>query len=270
MLISIITVNLNNKEGLKRTTESIIKQSFKDFEWLVIDGASTDGSTSLIDQHCSYWVSEEDKGIYEAMNKGIAKAKGDFLLFLNSGDWLCSSNSLSQAQKTLQQPNADIYYCDVNFLDEQQQIAWQKNYPQEITIDFLLKSSLCHQAMFIKKEVFEHLGNYREKYRLSADWMFYFEALKKGFFFKKIENVRLTNFMLNGFSSNYILSKQERKDFISACYPEHLKEYLAITRNKTLIERVLIKLGQYLSLIERPKQQRYYLKLKSGKQKAKG
>ncbi len=89
MKLSIITVNLNNKDGLQKTIDSVISQTFKDFEWIVIDGGSTDGSKELIEKYSdyiSYWVSEPDKGIYNAMNKGIKVAKGDYLEFLNSGD----------------------------------------------------------------------------------------------------------------------------------------------------------------------------------------
>lgn len=90
--LSIITINRNDAQGLEKTLESIWKkQSFKDFEHIIIDGASTDNSINIIKKyasHLSYWVSEPDKGIYNAMNKGIIKAKGNYLLFLNSGDWL--------------------------------------------------------------------------------------------------------------------------------------------------------------------------------------
>ena len=80
MKLSIITVNYNNREGLQRTIDSVVSQTFRDFEWIVIDGGSTDGSKELIKQyadHFSYWVSEPDKGIYNAMNKGILKATGE-------------------------------------------------------------------------------------------------------------------------------------------------------------------------------------------------
>lgn len=261
MLLSIITINLNNKTGLKKTFDSVFQQTYTDFEYIVVDGASTDNSTGLIIQNANqltYWVSEPDKGIYNAMNKGIAKASGKYLLFLNSGDWLCNDNSLYKAKKILEQPNADIYYCDVNFLDEKKQIAWQKNYPQKITLDFLLKSSLCHQAMFIKKEVFEQVGNYREEYRLSADWSHYFEAYKKGYSFQKLKDVRLSNFSLNGFSIDYLLSNSERKDFIAKCYPEHLASHNEITKPKKLVEKALIKGKQLLKLTQIRQQRRYY------------
>ena len=89
--LSIITINLNKREGLKKTMQSVFEQSFKDFEYIVIDGGSTDGSKELLQSYSSkitYWVSEKDNGIYHAMNKGAAKSTGNYLLFLNAADVL--------------------------------------------------------------------------------------------------------------------------------------------------------------------------------------
>lgn len=97
MKLSIITVNLNDKTGLEKTIKSVISQSFSDFEFIIIDGESTDGSIDIINQYkskISYWVSEKDSGIYNAMNKGIRQAKGEYLYFLNSGDALHNENVL--------------------------------------------------------------------------------------------------------------------------------------------------------------------------------
>ena len=98
MILSIITINL---EGLKRTYESIVHQTFTDYEWIVIDGGSTDGSHEFIEEHeekCSYWCSEPDKGIFNAMNKGVLHANGQYCLFLNSGDHFYGNKILRKAQ----------------------------------------------------------------------------------------------------------------------------------------------------------------------------
>ena len=99
MKLSIITINLNNLEGLKKTYESIVCQTFTDYEWLVIDGGSTDGSREFIEQHqekLAYWCSEPDSGIYNAMNKGIQEAKGEYINFKKSGDYLASKDALTR------------------------------------------------------------------------------------------------------------------------------------------------------------------------------
>src|SRR6478735_1115877 len=98
--LSIITINYNNLQGLQKTIESVVSQSFKDFEYIIIDGGSTDGSKVLIEKYSesiTYWVSEKDNGIYPAMNKGIQVANGEYLLFLNSGDWFYENTTLSMA-----------------------------------------------------------------------------------------------------------------------------------------------------------------------------
>lgn len=111
MKLSIITVNLNNADGLKKTIDSVISQSFKDYEWIVIDGGSTDGSKELIEEyssHFSYWVSEYDQGAYYAINKGISHAVGEYVNFLNSGDCFASSSILSDIFS--KEHTADILY----------------------------------------------------------------------------------------------------------------------------------------------------------------
>ena len=114
MKLSIITINFNNKAGLERTITSVFQQDFKDFEFIVIDGGSTDGGKELIEsnkQHFSYLVSEADKGIYNAMNKGIAKAKGEYVFFLNSGDEFVNSKALQSIVQSLS--GEDIIYFNI-------------------------------------------------------------------------------------------------------------------------------------------------------------
>ncbi len=112
MKLSIITINYNNREGLQKTIDSVICQTWKDYEWIVIDGGSTDGSKELIEQyqqHFAYWCSEPDKGTYHAMNKGISHSTGDWIMILNSGDYLYLDNTLSEVF-TIMPDNVDIVY----------------------------------------------------------------------------------------------------------------------------------------------------------------
>ena len=113
MKLSIITINYNNLSGLKRTIDSVFKQSFQDYEWIVIDGGSTDGCKELIEQnqeHFAFWCSEHDNGIYNAINKGLAHATGDYVQFLNSGDWLYENNTLEKVFTHIDD-QYDIYYA---------------------------------------------------------------------------------------------------------------------------------------------------------------
>jgi len=138
MRLSIITINKDNALGLERTCQSVMCQDFDDFEWLVIDGASCDGSIDIIKKYekkITYWISEPDKGVFNAMNKGILQAKGYFCLFLNSGDWLFSLDSLSKAfEKINKLDEADVYYSDCMLSDG---IIWKMAH--ELSIESFYK-----------------------------------------------------------------------------------------------------------------------------------
>ena len=109
--LTIITINFNHAEGLKRTIDSIVNQTFTDYEWIVVDGGSTDGSKELIEQykdHFAWWCSEPDKGVYNAMNKGITHAMGEYINFMNSGDIFATPTILEEIFSTPR--TADILY----------------------------------------------------------------------------------------------------------------------------------------------------------------
>ena len=134
MKLSIITVNYNNKAGLQKTIDSVVCQTWRDFEWIVIDGGSTDGSKELIEQyqqHFAYWCSEPDKGVYNAMNKGISKAKGEYLNFMNSGDCFYNEYSLSYFH-AVYNPSIDVFYADADFIDEKGCLVYEMRFPDKI------------------------------------------------------------------------------------------------------------------------------------------
>ena len=160
-LISIITVNLNDVEGLKRTMTSVFEQTYKEYEYIVIDGGSTDGSKEYIESHSDKidtWVSEKDSGIYNAMNKGIKVATGEYFLFLNSGDWLHKVNILEITAPVFSN-NYSIYYGNVEriYNGNKKKI---KTYPSQLSFSFFIDSALAHQAVFIKRSLFFDLFLY--------------------------------------------------------------------------------------------------------------
>lgn len=172
--LSIITINYNNVSGLRKTIESVKSQTFQDYEWIVIDGGSTDGSKELIEenkQYFSYWVSEPDKGIYDAMNKGTVLAKGEYCQFLNSGDYLIAPDTLAKIfSKPLQ---ADVIYGNVWFI-KYNKVIEKRTYPDQMTLSFLFRSPLGHQATFVKTKAAQKYL-YRTQYRISADRAFFLE-----------------------------------------------------------------------------------------------
>ena len=179
MKYSIITVNYNNKEGLRKTIESVIQQTFHDFEFIVIDGGSTDGSTEVLkeyDAQINYWVSETDGGIYQGMNKGVRKATGEYLNFMNSGDCFFASDILEKVSHY--NSNADfIVGKDYHYNSETHQGHASIQPPRTTMIHFFV-ATLDHQSSFIKRELFKD-SLYDESHRLVSDWIFYTEKIVK-------------------------------------------------------------------------------------------
>lgn len=173
MIFSIITVNFNNKNGLIRTINSVISQTFQDFEFIVIDGGSSDGSVDIIKeyQHCiSYWVSEKDEGVYYAMNKGILKAHGDYINFMNSGDIFYNSEALSTVANI--QGNYDIIVGRDYHYNEQSHKGYAPPVPSRISMITFFRETLPHQGAFIRRELFKK-NMYDESLHIVADWAFY-------------------------------------------------------------------------------------------------
>jgi glycosyltransferase involved in cell wall biosynthesis len=198
--ISVITINLNNLSGLRRTVESVLLQDYPQIEYLIIDGGSKDGSLDYIksrESQFDYWVSEEDFGIYDAMNKGIIKAKGDYLIFLNSGDYFFSSKSLSSLIKN--NITKDIIYGNMG-VEKEGKIELKK-YPRLLTIDYFRSGTIPHPSSLIKRSLFEKFGNYNTNYKIISDWAFFLDAIIKCNVSYLYVDSDVSIFNLNGVSS---------------------------------------------------------------------
>lgn len=178
--ISIITINYNDKIGLKKTIESVLNQTYNDFEFIVIDGNSNDGSKELIKDYqdkISYWVSEPDSGVYNAMNKGIRAANGEYLLFLNSGDFLLNDTIIEKVLQSID-GNFGIYYGNLIYsLNGVKTQLWTP--PKTLSFTYFLSDSLPHPSSFIKRELFEIHFYYSEEYKIVSDWEFYIYCICK-------------------------------------------------------------------------------------------
>ncbi len=177
MKLSIITINFNNLKGLEKTIESVISQTYNNLEYIVIDGGSSDGSKNLIEKYASkisYWVSEPDKGIYNAMNKGILKARGEYLLFLNSGDCLVNNEVLDAVDSCLDQ--SSILYGNGVIIGEGNKEILIK-IPDQLTLKYFTKASLFHPSTFIKRELFDTYGLYNEQNKIVSDWEFFLKTI---------------------------------------------------------------------------------------------
>jgi len=201
MKLSIITINRNNASGLEKTIKSVIDQTNKDFEYIVIDGNSTDGSVEIINKYSfgiNYWVSESDTGVYSAMNKGIRKAQGEYCLFLNSGDHLVSTTTLQNVFDETSKNNisADIFYSDCILSSGKIRI-----YPDNMTINNYFKTGINHQNSLIKLSLFKEHGFYNEEFRIFSDVEFF---LREMWIYKSKFNKIKTNisvFDINGIGS---------------------------------------------------------------------
>lgn len=218
MKLSIITINRNNAAGLEKTIRSVMGQTYTNFEYIIVDGASTDNSVEVIKdlisptpdpspegeggedseengwRYCAlsqsalpslsgegqgvrlHWISEPDKGIYNAMNKGIVRASGDYLFFLNSGDTFVDNDVLKAVAEGGME--CDIVVGRINFVsNEGVQFTNYQRVSDKITLYSFVNSLFPHQATFIKRELFLKYGLYEEKYKIVADWQFFLKTI---------------------------------------------------------------------------------------------
>jgi glycosyltransferase involved in cell wall biosynthesis len=220
MKLSIITINLNNKEGLRRTIESVLSQSFKGFEYLLIDGGSTDGSKDIIkefEEDIKYSLSEPDSGIYNAMNKGIKKAKGDYLQFLNSGDCFAGESVLEDIFKN-ELPEG-LIYTDGFIMGKRKNVVPVK-LPAGLDLMFLIDHSIIHAGSFIPRKLFNEPGLYNEEYKIISDTEFFIKAYLKGIHFHKLDLATIVT-ETDGISRiNGALVREEKKQMIDSLFGE--------------------------------------------------
>ncbi|MBB4803653.1 glycosyltransferase involved in cell wall biosynthesis [Flavobacterium nitrogenifigens] len=239
--ISVITINFNNASGLQKTIESVINQSYTDFEYIVIDGGSGDGSKEVIEDyrnHFTYTVSEKDNGIYNAMNKGIKVAKGDFVIFMNSGDLFYNENILENIAKTISVDD-EIIYGDVLLRNEDTNMERVQIHPEKLNFSYFYKQTICQQSCIIKRSLFDAIFLYNEDFKIASDWEFFIYAI---YIHKvKIKKIDLIVAIYDtrgvSGSSNYKqIFKKEREDTLNKYFPffvEDYKQLLAYSSNRS-------------------------------------
>ncbi len=198
--LSIVTVVFNNVRHIERTLESVIRQTYPHIEYIVIDGGSTDGTMDLIRKYADQitcLVSEKDRGIYDAMNKGLALATGDYVLFMNSGDELYQPETVANVFTSA--PDADIYYGETEMIDEKGNSLGQRRHaaPEVFTWrSFRYGMCISHQAIYIRRSI---TGPYDLTYELSADIDWIIRAAKKA---TRIVNARqyVAKYLIGGMS----------------------------------------------------------------------
>ena len=268
MILSIITINRNNASGLEKTMKSVLSQSRTDFEYVVVDGASTDHSVEVIQRLARdfgdrlRWISEPDKGIYNAMNKGIRIASGSYLEFLNSGDSLVADNVLEKVCDALEQEGyPSILYGNMLKNMPGGSIRRDKGLAgEEISFLDFYSGSLNHSSAFIRKELFEKYGFYDESLKVVSDWKWFLQAIIFGGEKPAYMDLDVSLFDMNGISeTNRPLTQRERQkvlaEYVSpailADYQEWAPEIRKMKRIRRhpwayqivrLLERTLFKL----------------------------
>ncbi len=220
-IFTIVTVTYNCEDLIKNTLESIINQDFDDYEYIIIDGNSTDNTLNIIKSYKYKFddkitiISENDNGIYDAMNKGMKLAKGELICFMNSGDTFFSGALKYIKKFYIENPEYDIYYGDTNNVKIIDENTFNKvNYAEKDNKDVIKKKMLfCHQSSFIKRILINDIGIFNTEYRIAADWDFFVRCYKNNKKFKYIGTV-VSNFLMGGTSnSNYSKEKHQiRKD----------------------------------------------------------
>ena len=234
MKLSIITINRNNAIGLEKTMRSVANQTFKEFEYIVVDGASTDGSVDVIKSiepefvHLK-WVSEPDKGIYNAMNKGLRMATGDYIQILNSADCLAYSGVIERMLVNLEKKGYPpmLYGNMVKCFPDGRKRVDKCFAGQEITMLGMYYGSLNHDPTYICRDLFEKYGYYDESLRIVSDWKWFLQAIIIGGEKPQYVDETVTLFDMTGISeTNKELDKTERKQVLEQLFPEAvLRDY---------------------------------------------
>jgi glycosyltransferase involved in cell wall biosynthesis len=222
--LSIITINLNDASGLEETIRSIVNQTYTNFELIVIDGGSEDGSRDVIKRYSdgiTYWKSEPDKGIYNAMNKGISHAKGEYCFFLNSGDYLVSEDVLNSI--FAETVNEDIVYGNLLVYENGRRKIKRSYGKAKLTFLDIYLSSIKHQSSFIKRTLFDKYGYYDEEVKILADWAFFLKTVGLGEATTKYLDIDISYFDDNGISND---ASQSAIDDRIAQRTKVLNEYL--------------------------------------------
>ncbi|MFC3199657.1 glycosyltransferase family 2 protein [Parapedobacter deserti] len=217
--LTVITVVYNNVRDIERTIASVVQQTYPAIEYLIIDGGSTDGTVDVIrryEDRVAAWVSEPDKGIYDAMNKGLAMANGEYVLFMNSGDEIYSPNTVAEVFGSA--PGADIYYGETEMYDEHWESLGLRRHaiPERFTWrSFRYGMNISHQAIYIRRAI---TGPYDLQYQLSADIDWIIRAAKQA---KTIVNTRriVAKYLVGGMSKKrHWRSLRERFRIFSKYY----------------------------------------------------
>ena len=274
MHLSIITINRNNAAGLEKTLQSVASQTFKEFEYIIVDGASSDGSDEVIKKYESQfahlkWVSEPDSGIYNAMNKGICMATGDYIQILNSADILAASNvtermivALKESEYKGQGAEVSLLYGNMIKKDYSSGKIVGKSGKVEYSLRQYYSSTMNHDCCYIRRDLFDAYGLYDENLKIVSDWKWFLQVIGLGRVKPVYVDIDVTVFDTSGISErNLDLRNKERRQVLEEVLPPAIltdydahafpvSQYQRLKRYHLwpmmhFVERVLFKLNKW-------------------------
>ena len=225
-MISIITATFNSAKTLKDTIQSVLRQTNKDFEYLIIDGGSTDETIDIVKSYESEfsgrlkWVSEKDQGIYDAMNKGIKMASGDVVGILNSDDYFTSDDILQTVDNAFKSHEIDAIYGDIHFIRDGNPQKCVRYYSSRMFTPFWLRFGFmpAHPSFYCKREVFERAGLYSLDYKIGADYEMMVRLFKKYKIVSRYINKDFVTMRTGGASTRNVKSRLTLiKEDVRAC-----------------------------------------------------
>jgi len=234
---SIIIPTYNASGLLPSALDSVLAQTFSDYEVILVDGNSTDGTQEIVKKYEKKfggklrWVSESDEGIYDAMNKGLGLAKGEWIYFLGSDDTFYSKNVLEKVNKEIKNSNVDVIYGSVQWGD------LDKVYDGEFSLLKIMQKNICHQAIFYKKDLFKRLGKYDLNYKTWADYLFNIRWFNNRSVKHKYIDLIVAKYGANGFSSS-IEDEQflkERGEIVAKYFPKEYSETYQLIKHQEKI-----------------------------------
>ena len=270
MKISIVTINYNDANGLRRTLASVAEQSYRDIEHVIVDAASTDESVDVIKEYADkadypvLWSSKKDKGVYNGMNIGIQRATGDYIQILNSGDMLAESDVTERMVSALEN-GAEILYGNMIKKDYVTGRVIEKSGKVEYSLRQYYRATMNHDCCYIRRDLFEVYGLYDESLRIVSDWKWFLQAIGLGKVKPIYVDIDVTIFDTSGISeSNLDLRNKERRQVLEdimppailADYDKYAFGTIQMDRLKRhhlyglvyFVERVLFKLEKWLKL----------------------
>lgn len=210
--VSIITVCFNSAKTIRDTIESVINQTYHNIEYIIIDGGSTDGTVDIIREYEPYiakWISEPDKGIYDAMNKGITMATGEIIGIINSDDWYALDCLSLVVHTFITDPKIDVVHGNIVICDEDGIMLYRLISQVDIRKDLFKRMTIFHPTMFIRKSVYKNDGLYNSKYTIAADYDLLCRIVRRNYRIKNVD-IELAFMRLGGISNSkhYQLSKE--------------------------------------------------------------